>query len=156
MKRLWFIAGLALVWFVAPATAQNLTACQVAAGTVSASGTVPLQCDTSGNLKTVGGSGAAPTPVSGTGGVSSVTVGTSASTVSAAATRTARLSVTNVSSTAILSCTLGATTPVSGAAGTFTVGPRQILSFANDAYVPADQLQCISDTTSTPATVWSK
>lgn len=98
--------------------------------------------------------GSAATPTSGTGGPTSVSVGTASTVVASAGARTARLSVSVLHASAKVYCTLGAT----AVAGTgYLVGNMPgVFNFANDAYVPADALNCISDTAATPVTVWSK
>lgn len=156
MKPWLILAALAASFFASPVSAQTPVSCQVAPGTVSASGSVQLQCDSAGNLKTTGGGGTAAVPATGTGGFTAVTVGTTSAQAAAAATRTERLSVKNESATASIAICLGTCTAALNSAGSITIAPGQLLTLSNDAYVPGDAVAAIASATSTPVTVWSK
>lgn len=110
-----------------------------------------LQLDASGNLKVSDTS----VPTNGTGGVTAVTVGTSSAQAVAAATRTARLAIQNVSASASIACSLGGTAALN-TAGSFMIAPGQLLTLSDPVYVPGDALNCIASAAGTPAMVWSK
>lgn len=81
-----------------------------------------------------------------------VTVGTTAASCAPADTQRLSLLIFNASATAKLSYTIDGTTPVSGAAGTKTIGPLSGDYFPPNG-VPRNGITCISDTASTPVTV---
>lgn len=94
------------------------------------------------------------TPASPTGSVSSVTIGTSsAQAIASEANGRRLLSIDNESATATIACSMGGTAALN-AAGSFTIPPGMTRTWSGTA-VPADAVNCISDTSSTPATIQS-
>jgi hypothetical protein len=98
----------------------------------------------------------APTmiPASTTGSVTAATIGVAHAQVLAAAANGRRLlAIANQSATATIACSAGGTAALN-TAGSYTIPPLNILTW-NGTSVPADAIDCISDTASTPATFQS-
>jgi hypothetical protein len=94
------------------------------------------------------------TPASPAGSVSAVTVGVSSAQALAAAANGRRLlAIDNESTTATIACSPGGTAALN-TAGSYTIPPGMTRTWAGTA-VPADAINCISDTASTPATFQS-
>jgi len=131
--------------------------------TLSAGQQATLSCDQNGNLKTTGGGGGGGSttilPTNSSGAYSSVTIGTSASTVIAAAACKVFCDILNNSATATVCVNVGgtATAPTAGVcpAGEITLPPYWHRSWEAD-YVPSDAISAISSAASTPATVGAK
>lgn len=97
----------------------------------------------------------AVTPITGTGGVTAVTVGTASAQAIAAATRTAILAFKNESTSASIAISLGGTAALN-TAGSFTIPPGQLLTLSTPAYVPGDAINAIASAATTPMTVFAK
>jgi hypothetical protein len=99
--------------------------------------------------------GVAPVPNQATGAYSSVTVGTSDSTILAASTAFYFLDLVNASATATICVNFGATATISGtqcAAGEIALPPLWQRSWEG-SFVPTDAVHAIASAASTPAAV---
>jgi hypothetical protein len=155
---LWRLLLVLLLW--SAATQAQVSAPIYRQGSTNTPAVGVFCLDASGVACNFSGSSGSPTfsrisPATGTGGVTSATVGTTSAQVSAAATRTAILALQNVSASASVACALGATA-VLNSAGSFQIAAGQMLTLSNDMYVPGDAVNCIASAVSTPVTVFSK
>ena len=135
MTRALFRAALALALLASPALAQTHT-------------------DKSGTIVP----GVAPVPNLGTGAYSSVTVGTSDSTILSTGSAYYFLDLVNLSPAATICLNLGAPATISGttcAAGEISLPPLWHRSWEG-AFIPTDALHAIASAASTPASVGAK
>lgn len=94
-------------------------------------------------------------PLSGTGNVTSATVGTTSAQALAAATRSQILEIQNVSASASVACSLGGTAALN-TAGSFQIASGALLVLSSQTYVPGDAINCIASAAATPITILAK
>jgi hypothetical protein len=149
MRSLLVIAGLALTATLSsPASAQTPVAPCVTSSGLPSSTCIPAGTSNPFPVKT--------SPATGSTGATGATVGTTSALALAAGTRSAVLTLQNVSASAAIACTFAPGTAALNTAGSFQLAAGQLLTLSNTSYIPADAINCIASAAATPLTIYAK